>query len=165
MGNVGKTRTKNHNFYRWYVCHSQSRMVSDIVLETPSLENRCLEIRPSCHGKSFDRRCDRIWRLLNKRHSRRMSPLVAWGTSWSMGVSMGGYPKSWMVFVRENPQPRNGWWYGVPLFQEILKSEQQWFGAGLAIFIWAICLELGARPRKSFFWESQRTFWIYFLAR
>ena len=35
----------------------------------------CLEIRHSCHGRSFGRRYDKICRLLNKRHSRRMSPL------------------------------------------------------------------------------------------
>ena len=30
------------------------------------------------------------------------------------GFLKWGYPKSWRVFVRENPIVRNGWWLGVP---------------------------------------------------
>ena len=35
------------------------------------------------------------------------------GVSWNRGTPS---PKLWMVFVRENPIVRNGWWLGVPLW-------------------------------------------------
>ena len=49
--------------------------------------------------------------------------LVLWRFPWSWGI-----PNSWMVYFRDNPNLKLGWWLGVPLFSEtfISKVLQSW---------------------------------------